>query len=250
MTINWFTVAAQILNFLVLVWLMKRFLYKPVLAAIQEREQKIQAQLKDAETNKAEAIKQQEDFRLKNEMFDKERKGLVENMLKDVKIEKDKLEEEAKNEVSVQKANQINSLKDSQLKSFGEIKRKTQKEVFAMTRKTLSDLASTTLEDQVVNQFLQKMQSDDQVIKKFQPSSEPVTIQSAFELNPDQQNKIKSVLGKMIGEQTDFQFKTFPDMITGIEVSLSGYKLSWSISDYLDSMENSNANGSQQIITA
>ena len=40
MKINWFTVIAQLVNFLILVWLMKRFLYKPILNAIDEREKK------------------------------------------------------------------------------------------------------------------------------------------------------------------------------------------------------------------
>ncbi len=239
MTINWFTVVAQILNFLVLVWLMKRFLYKPVLAAIQEREQKIQSQLKDAELKKAEAIKQQEDFRMKNETFDKEKKALMDNMVKEVKTEKDKLEEQARNEVSAQKANQLNALKEDQLKSAEEIKRKTQEEVFAVTRKTLSDLASISLEDQVMNQFLQKFQADEQVMKNFQLPSEPVIVQSTFNLSPDQQNRIKTTLQKKMGEQTAFQFNTAQGMISGIEVSVSGYKLSWNIADYLDSMEKS-----------
>ena len=54
MKINWFTVIAQVINFLILVWLMKRYLYKPVLNAIDEREKKIAAQLADAEAKKAE----------------------------------------------------------------------------------------------------------------------------------------------------------------------------------------------------
>lgn len=37
MKINWFTVIAQVINFLILVWLLRRFLYKPVLNAIAER---------------------------------------------------------------------------------------------------------------------------------------------------------------------------------------------------------------------
>ena len=41
MLIDWFTVAAQAVNFLLLVWLLKRFLHKPVLAAIDEREKRI-----------------------------------------------------------------------------------------------------------------------------------------------------------------------------------------------------------------
>ena len=58
MLIDWFTVAAQVLNFLILVWLMKRFLYQPVLNAIAAREAKIAAELKDAADTKAKAHQQ------------------------------------------------------------------------------------------------------------------------------------------------------------------------------------------------
>ena len=55
MLIDWFTVGAQTLNFLILVWLMKRFLYKPILNAIDAREKRIATQLSDADTKTAEA---------------------------------------------------------------------------------------------------------------------------------------------------------------------------------------------------
>jgi len=49
MLIDWFTVGAQALNFLILVWLMKHFLYKPILHAIDEREKRVAAELADAD---------------------------------------------------------------------------------------------------------------------------------------------------------------------------------------------------------
>ena len=61
MLIDWFTVGAQALNFLILVWLMKRFLYKPILAAIDAREKRIAAELADADAKKAEAQKERDD---------------------------------------------------------------------------------------------------------------------------------------------------------------------------------------------
>ncbi len=73
MLINWFTVGAQAINFLILVWLLKRFLYKPILHAIDEREKGIAAQLADVEAKKAEAQKDRDDFQHKNEAFDQER---------------------------------------------------------------------------------------------------------------------------------------------------------------------------------
>jgi F-type H+-transporting ATPase subunit b len=55
MLIDWFTVGAQVLNFLILVWLMKRFLYKPILNAIDAREKRIAKELADADATRAEA---------------------------------------------------------------------------------------------------------------------------------------------------------------------------------------------------
>ena len=57
MLIDWFTVGAQALNFVILVWLMKRFLYKPVLAAIDVREKRIAKEIADADAKKADAQK-------------------------------------------------------------------------------------------------------------------------------------------------------------------------------------------------
>ena len=68
MLIDWFTVGAQLLNFVILVWLMKRFLYQPVLDAIAAREQKIAAELADAAATKAEAHQQHDEFQKKNQI--------------------------------------------------------------------------------------------------------------------------------------------------------------------------------------
>src|ERR1035441_4382574 len=73
MLIDWFTIGAQALNFLILVWLLKHFLYKPILNAIDAREKRIAKELADAAAKKAEAQKEQDEFQKKNEEFDKQR---------------------------------------------------------------------------------------------------------------------------------------------------------------------------------
>ena len=78
MLINWFTVFAQAINFLILVWLLKRFLYKPILHAIDEREKGIATQLAQAEAKVAEAQKERDDFQHKNEAFDQGACGALE----------------------------------------------------------------------------------------------------------------------------------------------------------------------------
>ena len=97
MPIDWFTVVAQAINFLILVWLLKRFLYKPILHAIDEREKGIAAQLAQAEAKKAESQKERDDFQHKNEAFDQERAALLKKAADEANRERQRLLDEARN---------------------------------------------------------------------------------------------------------------------------------------------------------
>src|SRR3990172_6369392 len=55
MELDWTTFALEIINFLVLVWILQRFLYKPVTSAIAARKAAIEKSLADAQVVEAEA---------------------------------------------------------------------------------------------------------------------------------------------------------------------------------------------------
>ena len=90
MLIDWFTVVAQVINFLVLVWLLKRFLYRPILHAIDAREKRIAAEVADADAKKVEAEKQCEEFRNKNAEFEKQQAARMNQVAEEVKAERAK----------------------------------------------------------------------------------------------------------------------------------------------------------------
>ena len=96
MPINWFTIIAQAINFLILVWLLKRFLYKPILHAIDEREKGIATQLAEAKAKQAEAQKERDDFQHKNADFDQERAALLKKATSEAGGERQRLLDEAR----------------------------------------------------------------------------------------------------------------------------------------------------------
>ena len=110
MLIDWFTVGAQLLNFIILVWLMKRFLYQPVLDAIAAREQKIAAELADAAATKAEAHRQQDEFRKKNQAFDEQRAELLRQARDAAKAERERLQLEAREAADAASAQRAKAL--------------------------------------------------------------------------------------------------------------------------------------------
>jgi len=244
MKINWFTVIAQVINFLILVWLLKKFLYKPVLDAIDEREKKIVSRLEDAKNKKEEAQREQDEFGEKNKQFDQQKKELLDKAIADTKVQKDKLMEDAKKDVDALHDKQQQALNDMQedLKKY--LAQKTQKEVFDISRKALADLASVSLEEQSVKVFISRVEElqdkeKQQFVDAFKSKSNPVLIQSAFELHKTQQTEIKNAVDEILGKENEFEFKTAPEIISGIELKANGYKLSWNISAYLNSLQSS-----------
>ncbi|MBK5105783.1 MAG: F0F1 ATP synthase subunit B, partial [Burkholderiales bacterium] len=96
MLIDWFTVLAQVVNFLILVWLLKRFLYRPILDAIDAREQRIARELADADAKKAEAQTERDEFQHKNEAFEQQRAALMNTATEEAKTERLRLLDEAR----------------------------------------------------------------------------------------------------------------------------------------------------------
>lgn len=242
MQINWFTVIAQVVNFLILVWLLKKFLYKPVLNAIDEREKRVASQLADAEAKKVEAKKESDEFKQKNEAFDAERKEQMNKVVAETEEKRKALLEDARKEAEAFRLQQEKASKDVQNNMNGEIEQRVQKEVFAMTRKTLSDLASVSLEEQSVNVFMKRLNElkDDekkQFMDAFNPGTTPVLVRSNYELPDKQQAEIKKSFDQLFGTETQFEFKVTPELISGIELTSNGYKLAWSVSEYLNSLE-------------
>ena len=159
MLINWFTVCAQAINFLILVWLLKRFLYKPILHAIDERERGIAAQLADAEAKTAEAQKERDDFQHKNQAFDKERAALLKKATDLASAERQRLLDEAKKDADALRAKRQEALHVEQRNLSTEIVRWTRKEVFAITRKTLADLSGASLEERMTDVFVGRVRA-------------------------------------------------------------------------------------------
>ena len=244
MKINWFTVIAQIINFLILVWLLKKFLYTPVLEAIDAREKKIVSRLEDAKNKIEEAKKEQDEFSEKNKQFDQQKKELMEKVIADTKVQKDKLMDDAKKDIDTIHDKQQKALQDMQEDLKKDLAQKTQREVFEISRKALEDLASVSLEEQAIKVFIRKIQElkdkdKQQFTDAFKSQSNPVLIQSAFELHTNYQADIKKAVDEILGKETEFEFKTVPGIISGIELKTNGFKLSWNISAYLDSLQNS-----------
>src|SRR5580658_6288975 len=132
MLIDWFTVGAQGLNFLVLMWLLKRLLYKPILNAIDVREKRIAAEFADAAAKRSEAQRERDDFQNKNKAFDEQRSSLLTKAADEAKAERGRLFDEARKEADGLRVKQEEALRNDRIKLGSDMARLATDEVFGI----------------------------------------------------------------------------------------------------------------------
>jgi F-type H+-transporting ATPase subunit b len=242
MLIDWFTVGAQVVNFLILVWLLKRFLYRPILDAIDAREQRIAAELADADATRAEARQERETFQLKNQAFDEQRAALFAQATEAAQAERQRLLDEARQAADALRVKRQDALRQEADQLNQALLRRTQREVFAIARKTLTDLAGASLEERLVDVFIERLETMDTqahavLTEALKTTSEAVRVRSACELPPAQRAAIQAALNSAFETEVPVQFDAGPDLVGGIELTVNGQRIGWSIADYLRSLE-------------
>jgi F-type H+-transporting ATPase subunit b len=242
MLIDWFTVGAQALNFLLLVWLLEHFLYKPIRNAIDARQKGIAAKLADADAKKMAAEKERDDFQNKNKVFDEQRAALLTKAIGDAKTEHDRLVEEAHKDADRLRASRATALRNDQARLSKQIAHAASEEVIAIARKTLADLATASLEERVGAVFTRRLGEMDAKTKEtmdaaLKASSEAAVVESAFDMPAPQRATIQNALNETFATVVRLQFRTAKDPICGIELTANGQKIGWNIAQYLSALD-------------
>ena len=227
MLIDWYTVGAQALNFVILVWLMKHFLYGPILNAIDAREKRIAKEIADADAKKAEAQKEHDEFQHKNEEFDQQRATLLSKATDEAKGERQRLLAEARQAAETLTAKRRETLRNDAHNLNQAISRRTQQEVFAIARKALTDLATTSLEERLGEVFTRRLRTMDSQAKAglgqaLKTTSAPALVRSAFDLPAEQRAAIQNALNETFSAEIRLRFEIAPDSCSRMRFATSG----------------------------
>ena len=242
MLIDWFTVIAQIINFLVLVYLLKRFLYKPIIKAMDEREERIAGRLKEAETREDEARHELERYQEKTKDIDDRRDVLLNQMKEDVEAQRKALIDQVRHQVEGVRTNWHEALEREKDAFLQDLRERTGRHTYAIARQALKDLADVDVEHQIIHVFVERLRSLDQeeqraLRESVGQSRQGVRVISAFEIPQDTCQEISHVLQAYASEPVELHFDTSTDVICGIELNANGHKIGWSLRDYLEGLE-------------
>lgn len=242
MVIDWFTISAQVLNFVILLWLLKHFLYGPILNALDTREEKIANDISDATNKKLMADNLSVELKKKLTDFNQDRSDLLKTAKKEVEDQKTSLLEEAKQEIVDKKKRWSQSLLNEQEILYKKVTSNIERELFLVVRKTLNDLAGLTLEECIADKFIEKFENlekneKEKFIAYLDKSRVPLLVLSSFDLSEELEQQFRDVVHKVLGREMKVQFQTSSRIVSGIEFVIEGYKYSWSVDHYISSMQ-------------
>ena len=242
MLIDWFTVIAQVVNFLVLVALLKYLLFDRITRAMDEREQKIGSAFQDAEQAKKRAQEATDRYQLMiEEMHASQR-----TILAEAKDEADALRQEllknARVEVDERKSRWCESLEREMVGFLAELRKQIAVAAISVARSVIRNLANAELEHQVVERFLQEIEnlpeaSRTDLGRALQEASAEITVLTTFELVQADKEAIDNRLRQFTKGDAVIRFDKSSDNGCGVELRSAGHKIGWNLDTYLEDFE-------------
>lgn len=236
MTVDWITTIAQITNFLVLVYLLKRFLYRPIVAAMSRREAHIAQRLDEAAEQSAAAQQQIEAYNEKVRELEWQREQLMENAKRDAETQRTQLLDALRDEIAAIRNRWHEEVERERQAFLAQTRRMVGEQVCQVARQAFGDLADAELESQMLNVFLRKMAgvpSQDKARLAETATEKGLTVQTRFPLSPVMQEQLTTLIHDQIGAALVVQFEQAPELICGIAVRGPGFKLEWNLASYL-----------------
>lgn len=244
MLVSPFTVIAQIVNFLILVALLKRFLYKPIITAMEKREREIARRLEEAAIEAKEAKAKAQLYRQKQQELEAQKAAWLAEAKQEVDREKEQLKKQAEAEVKEARSQWYQGLEREKSKFLQDFRQKMGQQITSTTRKVLADLANSNLEDEIVATFIDRLNNladpDLKVIQNsIKSNSKPtVNIRSGFAIDSANKERLINILREGISETIEIDFEVVNNnYLCGIELNSGGYKIAWNLEDYLENLE-------------
>jgi F-type H+-transporting ATPase subunit b len=235
MGIDWITVAAQIVNFLVLAWLLKRFLYRPVVNAMQKREEGIASRLARAEERERQAEAEAAAYLGKMAEIDREREMQLSQAREVAERERHLLLSQARAEARASRERWQQDLAREQADFDAALVRETAEAAIHVARRALADLADARLEAQVVAAVARRLHAlPDDERRAFAEAAPPLRLATAFELEDGAIAVLREALADTLGKPVELEWVRKPDLLFGIELMAASHKLTWSATAYLD----------------
>lgn len=236
MSIDWITVAAQVVNFLVLIWLLKRFLYRPILDGIDAREQEIAERMAEAARVQAAAEAAKADYKTQVDSLRAGREGVLGEAREAAEAERIALLAEAREQMIREQADRAEQQAEEAQRYRMDLHRDGAKALLSLTRKALKDLADETLEARIVAHAGTRLTVIADELRQATGESPQALALTREPLPETARERLKAEIATLIPGIT-VTFRSDPAQAPGLILQLGGAQVEWTVDSYIDGLD-------------
>lgn len=261
MQIDWFTYVAQIINFLILVGLLYRFLYGPVMRGMAAREEAIAAQFRAAEVEAQRAVEEADRYHRLEDELARRTEAMLAQAEADADARRKQMIQDARDEVEEMMARWYAGVEHEQATYLADAREHLAAALVKSTRRALADLVDEELEYKIVDHFIDRMRTMPDYARHALIASaaaarnagdDDVVIRSAFSMPYAKRQQLIDALQELVAadataaglppsarvrEEISVRFEVNPDLLCGIELLVRDRRVAWSVRDYVAALQ-------------
>lgn len=254
MSIDLFTFFAQMFNLLLLLYLLRRFLYLPVLKAVDERQKFIERELKKAASSHKEALRLEAECKQKMAEIDAQKQNILSQTRAEAAVLAEKLANEAKAQFEADKSQWKQRLAGEQ-KTFELAMQNLILEHFnKLADGALKQMADVSLNDLMLNKLKEKISAlpvrKKQEFAAAYQNKKQLFVRSAQKISAEQKQKVKDFLRVQLElpEETKFKFEVDKKLVCGVALQADEQLIDWNLASYMNEFQKNMQNDVQQLI--
>jgi len=236
MTIDWWTLFLQTVNFLLLVWLLQHFLYKPVRAVIEKRRALAEQALLKAEATEKEASKAKATFEEKSTALEQTREASIEKAQESAEAEAKKIVTQAKQQAEKIVAEAHKAADDSRSEALATVKQDIVETAVKIAATILRKTANSDLNEVFLAHVLDEigaLTKEDRARIDADIGKEGVEVATSMKLTKAERDAWTKTLRERLHLRSAPHFTIDPALLGGAELRFSHATVRFAWSDQL-----------------
>ncbi len=239
MTLDWWTLALQILNFLVLVWLLQRFLYRPARRVIEERRARARAALAEARKLQEEAAAKEAELEERARALEAERKKLREELRSELEAERARLLEAAREEARAILARAREALEEERRRTLEELRGELAGLATGLARRILEELRGPLLDELFFSRLERHLAALPEAERRellgdAGAQGAELRLVTANAIEERRRREWRNRLERIFGTGLTLHFEEDPALLAGVELDLPYTRLRFTLAGQLE----------------
>lgn len=232
----------EIINFFILLWILKKLLYKPVISVLKKRKEYIDTKIREAEEAQAKVEKLKQEYEKLLQDIENIKKAKLAEITKQVEEEKEKLYKQMKAEIDAEREKFLESLQIEKREVINEIKEFIINYSLQFVSKILVKVSDENLHKNLFKLALEAIENlpdeDKKSISEELKHQKFILIETAYPLTEEEKNKLKDLIKKEFGIEVSIKEEEKKDLIAGVSIHIGSKLIDLSLEGQLSVFQN------------